>query len=217
MTNDGENTVDSGRQDLLLRMYDQMFNDINRHINVIWQPITLVFSSLALLAAGTKDIISIDIAEALIILLVGWLIATLYDSTYWYNRNLAIIANIERQLLKQSDLRHIHYYFGKHRAPNSMLTHIRIQWWLGLGIGVFVLLHHFLSEALTMCPYISTPHVDIRWEAFLPYLAALVAFFVCNRVRKQRIASYEEFLTNSPGLEIDTTGINYRVGHPTDE
>ncbi len=216
MSNDDGNKVESGRQDLLLRMYDQMFNDINRHITVVWQPITVVFGSLALFASGTKNIISIDFAATFIILLVGWLIATLYDSTYWYNRNLAIIANIERQLLKQSDLRHIHYYFGKHRAKNSMLTHIRIQRWLGLSIGAFVLLHHFFNQVIKMLPCISNSNIDARLEVSLPYLAAWVAFFFCKCVRKQRIASYNEFRKNSPGIEIDTSGIKYGIGHPVD-
>lgn len=217
VSNNKKNDADSKRQELLLRMYDQMFNDINRHINIVWQPITVLVSSAVLLAAGTRQIISIDIAEALIILLVGWMIATLYDSSYWYNRNLVIIANIERQFLRQSDLRHIHYYFGEHRAKQSMLTHIRIQWYLGLGVGALVVLHHFLSEVLKMCPYISSPATPFRWEVILPYVTAVGAFIWAWKVRKYRIASYEKFLKNSPGIEIDTAGIDYGVGHPIDD
>ena len=211
------NNADSERRELLLHMYDQMFNDINRHINIIWQPITVLVGSAALLAAGTKEIISIDIAEALILLLVGWLLALLYDSSYWYNRNLVIIANIERQFLKQSDLHDIHYYFGRHRAKQSMLTHIRIQLYLGFGVGALVLLHHVLSEILKMCPCVSSPPIPFRWEVILPYVAAVGAFVYARHVRSRRIASYEEFLKNSPGIEIDTTGIDYGTGHPIDD
>ena len=217
MSSTDKNNADPKRQELLLRMYDQMFNDINRHIYVVWQPITVLLATVGLFVAGTKEIISIDVAEALIILLVGWLMATLYDSSYWYNRNLAIIANIERQFLRQSDLRHIHYYFGKPRAKKSMLTHIRIQWCLGLGIGVLIFLHHLLSEALKMCPYVSSSPAPFRWEVILPYVATVLAFIWACRVRKHRIASYEEFLKNSPGIEIGTTGTKYRVGHPIDD
>jgi hypothetical protein len=35
--------------------------------------------------------------------------------SYWYNRNLVIIANIERQFLGRKE---IHYYFGKHRKKS---------------------------------------------------------------------------------------------------
>lgn len=217
MTNRRANNEESERKQFLLHMYDQMFNDINRHISVIWQPITVLVGSFALMAAGTRDILSIDLAVALIVALVGWLIANVYDSAYWYNRNLVIIGNIERQFLKQTDLRHIHYYFGKHRRKQSIMTHIRIQWWLGLVIGGLVLLYHFFTEALKICPYISTPAIDFRLELTLPYIVAVVIFVGVFLLRKHRIKSYDEFVRNSPGIDVDTTGIDYGVGHPVDE
>jgi hypothetical protein len=115
---------ESARKEFLLHMYDQMFNDINRHMGVVWQPITVLFGSFALIGAATQEIISMDIAVALVVVLIGWLIAILYDSSYWYNRNLAIIANIERQFLRQSD---------KVKAPESRVndgsyTHPMVSW-----------------------------------------------------------------------------------------
>lgn len=214
MTNSEGNDKESVRNTFLLRMYDQMFNDINRHISVVWQPITVLVGSFALLAAGMRDILSIDLAVALIILLVGWLIANLYDSAYWYNRNLVIIANIERQFLKQSDLRHIHYYFGKHRSKHSIMTHIRIQWWLGIFIGGLVLLYHFFSEVLKVSPYFFSPAEDFHLTLILPHIVAVVMFLWLLWLRRHRTKSYDEFLKNSPGIEIDTTGIDYGAGHP---
>lgn len=217
MTIRGENNKESNRRDFLLHMYDQMFNDINRHINVIWQPITVLIGSFALMAVGTRDLLSIDLAVALIIILVGWLIANLYDASYWYNRNLVIIGNIERQFLKQTDLRDIHYYFGKHRSKQAIMTHIRIQWWLGLFIGSLVLLYHFFTEALKVCPYFSTPAIDFRLELTIPYIVATVISIWVLRLRRHRIKSYDEFVRNSPGIDVDTSGIDYGVGHPVGE
>src|SRR5829696_2585314 len=71
------------------------------------------------------------------------LIAHVYDAGYWYNRNLVIIANIERQFLRPEDQRNIHFYFGSHRANNKMMMHLRIQFWLGIGIAGLVLFYHF--------------------------------------------------------------------------
>jgi hypothetical protein len=115
------------RRDFLLKMYDQMFNDINTHILVVWQSVAVVVGAFAVFALVEKAVISADVAAALILLLCGWLIAHLYDASYWYNRNLVIIANIERQFLSSADLKGIHYDFGKHRAKSAMLTHLRIQ------------------------------------------------------------------------------------------
>ena len=187
MANKNMNNKESARKEFLIHMYDQMFNDINRHISVVWQPITVLVGSFALMAAGIRDILSIDLATALIIILVGWLIANLYDSAYWYNRNLVIIANIERQFLTKNDLKHIHYYFGEHRSKQSIITHIRIQWWLGMFIGGLVLLYHFLTEVIQTCPFISSPATDFRWELLIPYIVAVGIYIWISFLRKNRI------------------------------
>ena len=217
MNDEGQNNNETTRKEFLLRMYDQMFNDINRHISVVWQPITVLVGSFALLAAGVRNIVSVDIAVALIILLVGWLVANLYDSAYWYNRNLVIIANIERQFLRQTDLKEIHYYFGRHRNKQSIMTHIRIQWWLGVFIGCLVLLHHIFTEMLETCLFTSNPTVPLHLGLNLPYIALIVILVFTFLIRRKRIKSYAEFIKNSPGIEVDTTGIDYGVGHPTDD
>lgn len=210
-------STDSKRQDFLFRMYDQMFNDINRHIHIIWQPITVLVGSSGLLAFGVKEIIPIDIAVTLIVILVGWLIANIYDSTYWYNRNLVIIANIERQFLRQSDLREIHYYFGEHRNKSSMLTHMRIQWLLGILIGAIILVYHVFTELLDIWPYFNDPPADFRLELILPYAAAIIVFIGLWVLRRNRIKSYANFIRNSPGIEIDVSAIEYGVGHPIEK
>ena len=129
-----------------MRMYDQMFNDINTHILVVWQSVGVLVGAFAILALTEKQIITLDIAASLIVLIAAWLIGHLYDASYWYNRNLVIIANIERQFLTQSDLRDVHYYFGKHRRKGSMIMHLKIQYALALGIAFIVVVFHFFAR-----------------------------------------------------------------------
>lgn len=198
------------RQELLLKMYDQLFNDINRHIVVIWQSISVLIGSFAIYALVEKKIISIDLASAIIVLLSAWLISHLYDSAYWYNRNLTMIANIERQFLLKEDLKDIHYYFGKHRPVNSMLTHLKIQYALGIGLCSIVLLYHFFVRVV---PGFTASFRNIDPVRSLPYLVLFASFFFLKWLRKNRRDSYQEFLDNSPGIEVDVTGINYGVGH----
>ena len=112
------------RYQFLMKMYDQLMNDINRHLSVIWQSVSVLVSSLALFALAENDIIPIDIATVVIIMLVGWFLAHLYDAEYWYNRNLVIIANIDRHFLKDSDKKDIHFYFTKHREKNELIDSI---------------------------------------------------------------------------------------------
>jgi hypothetical protein len=202
--------MNSDRKELLLKMYDQLFNDINRHIVVIWQSISVLISAFAIFALVEKNIISPDLASAIIVLLSAWLLSHLYDAAYWYNRNLTMIANIERQFLVKDDLKNIHYYFGKHRPINSMLTHLKIQYALGVGLCCLVVLYHFMTRVI--------PGLNLGFDHFdsvrtLPYLILFLSFFFIKWIRKNRQRSYKEFLDNSPGIEINTEGINYGVGH----
>jgi hypothetical protein len=201
------------RKEFLLHTYDQMFNDINTHILVVWQSIAVVVGAFALFGLVEKQIISIDLATALIVLLCAWMIAHLYDASYWYNRNLVIIANIERQFLDTSDLRNIHYYFGKHRKQSSMLTHLRIQWHLAFWLAALLVCFHF---SVRVFPGIGQPMRNFEPQRSLPYAVVLLSIYVLIKLRKNRLDSYAEFLENSPGVPIETVGIRYGVGHPTE-
>jgi hypothetical protein len=202
------------RDEFLIEMYKQMFNDINRHIMVIWQSVGVLVGAFTIFALVEKKVLSLDIAASLIILLCGWLYAHLLDAGYWYNRNLVIIANIERQFLNVADLAKIHYYFGKHRPDNKMLTHLRIQMALGFGLSTVVLLFHFVDRVL---PGLGAPITNFDPQRAFPYFVALGAFFYGLRIKKHRDASYAEFIKNSPGATVTTTGITYGVGHGFDK
>lgn len=199
------------RAEFLIEMYKQMMNDINTHIIVVYQSVGVVVGAFAFLALVEKHVVPIDMAVSVIVLLAVWLLAHLYDASYWYNRNLVIIANIERQFLYEKDLHEIHYYFGKHRAKSAMLTHLRIQWALGVGVALLFLLYHFVTRVL---PGIGSPWANFESQRALPYAVAIVSFCFLAYLRKKRIEAYQNFLRNSPGAMIETTGVIYGVGHP---
>ena len=190
-------------------MYDQMYNDINRHILVVWQSVGVLIGAFAIFALAEKAIVPVDIATGLILLTAGWLLAHLVDAAYWYNRNLAIISNIERQFLVDEDLRNIHYYFGSHR-PNTMLTHLRIQFAFGVGISLIVLFFHFSARV-----YLGMSELLSHFEPAraIPYIIPLIGAAYLRRLRRHRDESYAEFLKYSPGRTVDTSHILYGVGH----
>lgn len=202
-------TKDEDRSTFLIAVYNQMMNDINRHIVVVWQSVGVLFAAFAGLSLVEKQILPLDIGITLIVIVCAWVIAHVYDASLWYNRNLVIIANIERQFLRRSDLHDIHYYFGDHRRP-TVITHLRIQLWLAVGTCGLVLLYHFFSKVL---PTISLA-APINWEATLPYIGAIIVGIVWYRSWRHAVERYETFLKNSPGVSIDTTGIQHGPGHP---
>jgi hypothetical protein len=202
--------METNREEFLIEMYGQMMHDIDRHIMVIWQSVGVLVGSLAVIALAEKGIVSLDVSTAIIILLCAWLFAHLVDSAYWYNRNLAIIANIERQFLHQTDLRDIHYYFGEHRPKNRMIAHLRTQMIFGIALGALVLANHFFSRVV---PGLGAPWSNFEPVRALPYVAAVLAVVWPLLANRATNVKYAEFLANSPGKTVDSTGIEYGPGH----
>lgn len=198
------------RKEFLIHMYDQMFNDINRHIVVIWQSISVIVGAFAILALVEKEIIPLDIAISILIILVAWLFSHLYDASYWYNRNLIIIANIERQFLKESDLKDIQCYFGKHRKGNKMIGHLSIQFGLGVLLLFIIIYYHFTERVL---PGLDEPFSNFEPIRCIPYIILVLSLLRVRKIKIDRKESYEVFLADSPGIEINTEGIEYRKGH----
>ena len=203
-------TEETTREKLLLQMYDQMFNDINRHIMVVWQSIGVLVGSFAIFALAEREVVSIDVAASLIVLIAGWSLAHHLDASYWYNRNLAIIANIERQFLEQKDLKQIHYYFGSHRPHNRMITHLNIQVFLAFGIAFIVMFSHFYERVMLG---FGLSIANLEPLRAMPYVVVVGLLYPLLRLRGNRNRSYKEFIKNSPGIKIDTTGVTFGEGH----
>jgi len=202
------------RDEFLIKMYEQMFNDIDRHHKIVWQVIGVLVGSFAFIALAEKGIVPIDIAVSIVVLLSFWVIAHVYDSNYWYNRNLVIISNIERQFLNVTDLKDIQYYFGKHRNKNAIQTSLKIQLYIAWGIIAVFLIYHFMTRIYGGF-FLKWNESNIDWIRLIPYATAIVFYFVLVRwIKKKRENNYLEFLSNSPGKTIDTSSINYGDGHP---
>lgn len=177
------------RNEFLISMYNQMYNDINRHILVIWQAIGVLAGSATLFVLIYQKLLDINLGITIIVLFGFWAILTMCDSAFWYNRNLVIIANIERQFLNSDDDKLIHYYFKRHRE-HSFIDHLRIQFWLVFLVIIIALIYHFSS--LQAC----SPFLLI----ILPYVVFIVlgiySLYYWFGDRKKK---YEEFVKNSPG------------------
>ncbi|GAA0556128.1 hypothetical protein GCM10009098_24980 [Rheinheimera aquimaris] len=198
------------REELLLRMYDQLFNDINRHIMVVWQSVGVLVGAFAIFALVEKNIISNDIASSIIMLLCSWLIAHLFDAAYWYNRNLVMIANIERQFLVKADLKEIHYYFGAHRPNNKMIEHLRLQLALGVGLGFIVLAYHFYERVV---PGFNSSLENFDPVRATPYVVVIFSCVYLYKLKGKLKAKYQEFIINSPGKVVDASEVSFGVGH----
>lgn len=198
------------RNDFLLRMYEQMFKDIAQAYTVVWQSAATVFASFVAITLSDKGIVPLDVAVSIVILVVSWFYLNIIECSYWYNRNMGIISNIERQFLIESDQKDIVYYFGSHRPTNKMINHLKNQTFLAIGLAALVFAYHFWERI--------RPGLCLSMDYFeplraLPYITGVAStIFIVHR-QKGRNESYSEFLRESPGKKIDTSSVKYGPGH----
>lgn len=194
-----QTTEDDRRADFLIEMYKQMWTNINRHILVVWQSVSVLIGTLAAFALVEKKVISLDVACSLVVMISAWLVAHTIDANYWFNRNLAIISNIERQFLRPNDLCLIQSYFSTHRQGGPLLDHLAVQAMLGGAFTLLVLVYHFIERVL---PGIGAPWATVQVLGALPYLTFLIAAPSLWKWHRIETRKYESFHKESPGLTL---------------
>lgn len=189
------------RQAFLVEMYKKMWDNIDRHIIVVWQSVGVLAGALATFAiADQKNMFFVlDYATAFVVLTAGWQLAHVFDANFWYNRNLLIVANIERQFLEPRDSQEIHLYFKKHRDSTDMLGHLKVQRFFGIAVLALVLIRHL---ALRVLPGICSPWSNFEWQRALPYLAVGGGGWFLYKLTKQQRDSYDKLKEGSPGKEM---------------
>ena len=187
------------RKTFLISMYDQLCHEMDRHIKIIWQIVGVLLSTFAIFALVEKNIISIDIAASILIAVCGLAIAIIIESNFWYNRNLVIVANIERQFLDVNDATEIHYYFTKHRKNNAYLDMMLIQMvFVGL-ILLIITVYHFNQSILHAFSFNNT--FDLSKS--LPYIILAITLISLYLFHRKRISDFNEFKSNSPGKTLE--------------
>lgn len=199
----------TARQEFLLAMYRQMYSDVENHFKIAWQSIGALIGSIAIISFSDQ-IISFDVGATFAILLCWWMLSTIQDANYWYNRNLAIITNIEKEFLSDDDSGLIHPYFTQKRPRNSMISHLRIQNTLGICIGLIVISLHSIDRIL---PGLLSPVSHFEPMRAFPIVAALLAILNITNVARSNEKKYQEFLRMAPGKQIAANTAPFVHGH----
>jgi hypothetical protein len=131
------------RCDFLLEIYKQTSMHLGRHVAGVWQCVGVAGGALIAFMVDKNTPLN-DFACALVILLCGWLVATTLDASNWFNRNIAIIANIERLFLSTADAKYVHYFFTEHRPPGKPAEHFLIQILLAVSVMMLLLVYHLV-------------------------------------------------------------------------
>jgi hypothetical protein len=186
------------KYDFLSTMYKSMWDNINRHVTVLWQSVAVLATAFAaaLLVkrdspAGQRDIL-FDVATALVVAASSWLVTHALDAANWFNRNIQIIGNIEKvffKLMPREDWPHPYGHPSWHRE-NTVLLHMAIQSSLGVVVGLAALGFHFISRVL---PDLHWNLRDVDLPRVLPYFTAVLGVLICLRVRRKTLAEQTKF------------------------
>lgn len=187
------------RTEFLLEMYRQTSNHLNRHVLLLWQSVTLLGGAYAAFAFQDKNVISIHLATAIALLLCGWFCANVFDAYAWFDRNLVIIANIERLFLNKEDAPLVHPFFIAHRKADDLVQHFRIQLFLGGMIAAVVALVHLFTHVI---PSLKIPNGVFAPEVAIPYVALSISVWYCLRVRSKVFKRAADLRSSSPGLTL---------------
>ena len=188
------------RTDFLLEMYKQLCAEIDRHIKATWQNLGVLLSTFAIFALIEKKVISPNIAVSILIAVCAVTIAMIVEANFWYNRNLVIIANIERQFLEDNDAEEIHYYFLQHRKDNAYLAMMKLQIIFVSIILAIVLIYHL---AAVVAPTFSFKN-SFNLAQCLPYIVLSICTVWLLIFNGQRKKDYNTFRQNSPGKDMTT-------------
>jgi hypothetical protein len=189
-----DDLFETRRYDFLKTMYSEMWGNVNRHLTVIWQSVSVLGGALAVFSLVEKNVVNIDVASAIVVIICSWLVANAYITNAWFNRNQAIISNIERQFLRREDLKVIHPYFMSRRPVGKMVEHIQLQRVLGIFLGVGVLIGDFVLE---VWPYIH--HLcSLELRHVLPYLVAILGAIGVLYFRAKSLEGERKFLADCP-------------------
>lgn len=185
------------RKEFLLSIYNQMWSNINRHILLTWQPVALIFTVIGLFALAGNNIVNYAIIISIVILFCGWYLAHIIDSSHWFNRNIVIISNIEKQFLMDSDEKEVHFYFKRiHKQKEKMIDHFKIQFSLGIGIIIISILLYLTKISWKI--HLSTPSISSIING-LPFIFLLIITCLLWKQYKNNFDKYNELISKSPG------------------
>jgi hypothetical protein len=189
------------RYDFLIATYKAMWDNINRHVTVLWQAAGVLgtaFGATLLAkqgsAAGLPQSAN-DVASALVIAAAFWLISHAFDVGNWYNRNIQIISGIEHIFLRTlPPADQIHpYAAASWTRDNKLITHVRIQLVLGAIIGTAAYVLHTISRVIPDFCF-GCPAEPAKWLPTIAMAGGVIAASIVYCSARHNFAKFKRDL-----------------------
>jgi hypothetical protein len=142
----GSKAPDSGkvhgrRDDFLLEMYKECSGHLDRHVSSVWECFAVLVVAATAVTVDHGDLV-FDYAIAFAIVVCIWFGASNIDASSWFNRNITIIANIERLFLDRGDAKLVHRHFLRPLRRPKMVRYFKVHFALAMVLAVGLLLMH---------------------------------------------------------------------------
>lgn len=188
-----EQTEKQARREFLINIYNQAFNNINRHITIVWQSVSILVASFVSIVFTEKYDVSIYLSYIILSFYITWMIAHLYDSNHWYTRNIHLVTNIERYFLKKKDKKRLHYFFTKHLDAKHVADTFRIQ--IYFARAIWAISYFYVN-------YKASLKADIEFF-FTSTILTMVCIYLTYNHRKENIKNINKLINTSPGKVLD--------------
>lgn len=206
------------RREFMLHLYDKLWMDTEITIKMLWQTILIFFGALATLVLTKYQLSTsnlffpLNMTYTAMILAIMWMLGHIINSSYWFNRNLAMITNIEKQFLNKKDEKLIHYYFLSPR-PFKMLPYFKLQFIFILIVGILLILYHFFNFFLPLYKELNFCSLLVKSVIF-PYYIGIAGTIFLFLLHKAGENKYNEFNIKSPGESFgNEKQISTKYGH----
>ena len=180
---------------ILIEMYSQLMHDVNRHIVIVWQSICMLIAAITAFALIKDNLFSLDMAASVALIACIWLLVHVYDSSFWYNRNTAIIANIEKQFLRQDDSGAMKSFFSENQPKGVYISHC-IQRALGMSVAILVLGFQFYETILP----ILLARTDFEAFNSAPWFIAACGILIWVIKAHSNVKKYDDFIKSSSDI-----------------
>jgi len=186
------------RKEFLLKLYDQLYNSINRYYSVVWQSFGVLLGVIGLLSLAEKHTIAYTEALAMTVLVTSWMTAHALDATYWFNQNLIIISNIERQFLNPVRDEKELYFFWNREPKWRWITYFGLQILFLQGVTMLIAMIQSTHLRHTVHMLIWNP-LRWNWRVDYPYIEWLILSLWLNAFYRDKKRKLADLIVKSPG------------------
>jgi hypothetical protein len=161
-------------------MYSQLWNNVNRHVNLAWQPMATLGAALGAIFLVKEQVLDLQVRASIAMVVAFWVLCHLVDASSWVNRNITLIGRIEKEVLADCLIARLGFPVGATRKGSEPILHFRVQR-LFAQITIIGMYFYAFEDALTKSKSVKA-FAESTWAVTV---VLLVGWYVLTTFKKQ--------------------------------